>query len=70
MCEAHAFLIKDGVEEKILESVDRVDVEGDTVNLVSIFGEQKMIKGVLKSYDGDAGRIVFEPRSQEKEVPA
>ena len=61
MCEAHAFLAKDGTEEKILESVDLVEFEGDTVKLVSIFGEQKTIKGVLKSYDGSNGKILFEP---------
>ena len=62
MCEAHAFFVKDGVEEKILENVDMVEFEGDSVKLVSIFGEQKTIKGVLKSYNGSEGKILFESR--------
>ncbi|MBW1788688.1 MAG: CooT family nickel-binding protein, partial [Deltaproteobacteria bacterium] len=57
MCEAHAFFVKDGVEEKILENVDMVEFEGDAVKLVSIFGEQKTIRGVLKSYNGSEGKI-------------
>jgi predicted RNA-binding protein len=61
MCEAHAFIVKDGKEERILESVDLVELDGDEVKLVSIFGEQKTIKARLKSYNNREGKIVFEP---------
>jgi len=61
MCEAHAFILKDGEEEKILESVDLVELEGDEVKLLSIFGEQKTLKARLKLYDNTKGKIVFEP---------
>ena len=61
MCEAHAFILKDGEEEKILESVDLVELEGDEVRLVSIFGEQKTLKARLKLYDNTKRKIVFEP---------
>jgi predicted RNA-binding protein len=61
MCEAHAFILKDGEEEKVLESVDLVELEGDEVKLVSIFGEQKIFKARLKLYDNTKRKIVFEP---------
>jgi predicted RNA-binding protein len=61
MCEAHAFILKDGKEEKVMESVDRVELEGDEVKLVSIFGEQKTLKARLKLYNNSEGKIVFEP---------
>jgi len=61
MCEAHAFILKDGKEEKVMESVDRVELEGDEVKLVSIFGEQKTLKASLKLYNNSEGKIVFEP---------
>lgn len=61
MCEAHAFILKDGKEEKILESVDLVELEDDEVKLVSIFGEQKTFKGRLRLYDNTKGMILFEP---------
>ena len=61
MCEAHAFILKDGEEEKILESVDLVELEGDEVRLVSIFGEQKTLKARLKIYDNTKRKIIFEP---------
>jgi len=60
MCEAHAFILKDGEEEKVLESVDVVELEGDEVKLVSIFGEQKTLKARLKLYDNTRSKIVFE----------
>ncbi len=61
MCEANAFILKDGEEEMFLESVDLVKLEGDEINLVSIFGEQKTFKGQLKLYDNTNRKIVFEP---------
>ena len=61
MCEAHAYILKDGEEKKVLESVDSVEFEGDEVNLISIFGEQKTLKARLKLYDNTKSKIVFEP---------
>jgi predicted RNA-binding protein len=61
MCEAHAFILKDGLEEKILENVDRVEVEADGIRLVNIFGEQRIIKARFRRYENRPGRIVLEP---------
>ena len=61
MCEAHAFILKDGMEEKIMESVDLVELDGDEVKLVSIFGEQKTMKAMLRLYDNTKRKIIFEP---------
>jgi len=60
MCEAHAFIYRNGQEEKLLESVDIVEMEADEVKLVNIFGEQKTIRARLKRYDNSQGKIVFE----------
>jgi len=60
MCEAHAYILDDNTEKKILESVDLVEFEGDEVNLVNIFGEQKSMKARLTCYDSREGKIVFE----------
>lgn len=45
MCESNAYLIKDGKEELLLESLDTVDTEDGRLKLTSIFGEQKFVKG-------------------------
>ena len=60
MCEAHAFVLKNDKEEKILENVDQVEVEGDEVRMINIFGEQKILKARVKSYNGSEGKILFE----------
>ncbi len=60
MCEAHAFIAKNGSEEKLLENVDQVDVEGDEIRMVNIFGEQKILKARIKSYSNSQRKIVLE----------
>lgn len=60
MCEANAFVLIDGEEKKLLENVDLVNMDGDEVKLVSIFGEQKTLKARLKQYNNTEGKIVFE----------
>lgn len=61
MCEAHAFILEDGEEKKILDNVDLVELEGDRAKLVNIFGEQKIVKAKLRVYDNSKSKIVFEP---------
>jgi predicted RNA-binding protein len=60
MCEAHAFILNNDKEEMILEHVDLVDVDGDEVRIANIFGEQKILKARIKSYDGTKNKIVLE----------
>jgi len=60
MCEAHAFLLKNGREEKVLEDVDLVELNGEEVRLESIFGEQKILKARFKLYSNTERKILFE----------
>jgi predicted RNA-binding protein len=60
MCEAHAYLLKNGVEEVLLENVDQVEVEGDEVRMINIFGEQKILKALIKSYNNTERKILLE----------
>lgn len=53
-------MIREGQEEKILESVDLVEVDGDAVKMVNIFGEQKSLTARLRRYNSTEGKIVFE----------
>lgn len=45
MCEANAYLLEEEQETLLMEAVDKVEPDGDGIRLVSIFGEQKFIKG-------------------------
>lgn len=61
MCEANAYLVKDGQEELIMESVDLVEPEGeDGWRIMGIFGDQKIIKGKIKSMNLVNHKILFE----------
>jgi predicted RNA-binding protein len=61
MCEANAFVFRNGEEKLLLESVDLVEPEEEgRIRLVSIFGEQKIIKGKLKGMNLVNHKILFE----------
>lgn len=60
MCESNAYLIKDGQEELIMESVGLVKIEGSTVLLRSIFGDEAQVDAQLRELNLTGHRIVFE----------
>ena len=62
MCEADAYLIKDGVENLLMKAVDLVEPEEDEgYRIVDIFGEQKIVKGRIKAMRLVDHKILFEP---------
>ena len=61
MCEANVYIVKDGEEQLIMESVDIVEPEGtDIWRLVGIFGDQKTVKGHIKNMNLVNHKIIFE----------
>ena len=48
MCEANAYLERDGREELIMESVDIIEPEDGKVFIRNIFGEQKILNSRIK----------------------
>jgi len=49
MCEATAYLLKNGQEELILKDVDVIEPDGDSIRIVNIFGEQKVLQAEIHS---------------------
>ena len=49
MCEATAYLVKDGQEELLLKDVDIIEPDGDSLRIINIFGEQKVVKAQIHS---------------------
>lgn len=47
MCEANAYLRKDGQEELFFEAVDKVIPQEDRLVLEDIFGRRKIIKAKI-----------------------
>ncbi len=60
MCEANAYLVKEGKEQLILEAVDKVESNEGRLKIENIFGEQKVIRGRIRSMSLVDHRIVIE----------
>ncbi len=61
MCEANAYLIVNGKEQLIMESVDLVEPIGENAwVLISMFGEKKTVTGRIKSMELVDHRVLFE----------
>jgi predicted RNA-binding protein len=60
VCEANAYLLKDGQEVLVLEAVDVLENEGDQVRIANIFGEQKVIRGRVRSMSLVNHKILLE----------
>lgn len=60
MCEANAYLLKEGREELILEAVDKVESDEGRIKIENIFGEQKVIQGRIRSMSLVDHRILIE----------
>lgn len=61
MCEAAAYLLKDGEEELLMESVDQLESEANQIKIINIFGEQKKVKAKIKALSLVDHKIVLEP---------
>jgi predicted RNA-binding protein len=60
MCEANAYLLKEGKEELILEDISLLRPEKEELYLQNIFGEQKRIKARIKEMNLLNHRILLE----------
>jgi len=62
MCEANAYIFKDGGEELYLENVDIMRPEEGKIFLKNLFGEQKVFEGGIKEISLLRHRIVLEKK--------
>lgn len=60
MCEANAYLIEGQETKLIMEAVDTVEPEGDKIKLISIFGDQKIMKARIHSLSLVDNKIYLE----------
>lgn len=61
MCEAAVYLLRDGQEELLLESVDQLEAREAQIKMVSIFGEQKEVRAKIKLFSLVDHKIILEP---------
>jgi predicted RNA-binding protein len=62
MCEANAYVYKDGVEELYLENVDVMKPEQGKIYLKNLFGEQKVFEGEIREISLLRHKILLEKR--------
>jgi predicted RNA-binding protein len=60
MCEANAYLLKDGREEKVFENVDRLQFQDDGLLLEDIFGRRLLLKARVKELALVDHKIILE----------
>ncbi len=63
MCEANAYVYKDGGEELYLENVDIMRPEEGRIFLKNLFGEQKVFEGEIKEISLLRHKILLEKKS-------
>jgi len=61
MCDVNVFVVKNGVEEKVMENVDRIEAVADGMRLINIFGEERTLRAKMVHYDNSDKRMVFQP---------
>jgi predicted RNA-binding protein len=60
MCEANAYIVENGKEQLLLESVDILRPEGDGLYLLSAFGEQKTVSARIREIRLIDHKIILE----------
>ena len=59
MCELNAIVVKDDERELVMESVTKMVVDGDSIELTGIFGEKTIIFGTIKEVDFSKGETII-----------
>jgi len=60
MCESNVYLATEEAEELVMEDVTSIRPEGQGYRLVSLFGEEKLVRGRIREIDLLKHRVVFE----------
>jgi predicted RNA-binding protein len=60
MCESTAYIYSDGKEEVLLEGVELLEDRDGEVKVVSLFGEEKTVKGRITSLSLLDHKIIIE----------
>ena len=61
MCESTAYILKDGKEELLLESVDVLENVNSHIKLISMFGDEEIVEARVKTLSLVDHKIILEP---------
>ena len=61
MCESTAYILRDGTEDLIVESVEILEISNDQIKIRNLFGEEHIIKARVKALSLVDHKIILEP---------
>ncbi len=59
MCELNVFLLRGDERERVMDSVARILVEGDSIQLTGILGDQMTVEGSIKEVNFSRGEALI-----------
>ncbi|MGB9939593.1 CooT family nickel-binding protein [Methanosarcina sp.] len=59
MCEINVFLLRGDERERIMDSVAKILVEGDSIQLTGILGDQMSVRGSVKEVNFSRGEALI-----------
>lgn len=60
MCDINVFVVKNGIEEKVLENVDLIEEVTGGMRLVNIFGEERTLNARMICFDNSKKRMILQ----------
>jgi predicted RNA-binding protein len=64
MCLATAYIENNGQREEVMQDVAWVEFEGETVGLMTLMGDKKLVQAKIKRIDLMNASITFEGRKE------
>ncbi len=59
MCEINVFLLRGDKRERVMDSVAKILVEGDSIQLTGILGDQTTVGGFIKEINFSRGEALI-----------
>ncbi len=59
MCELNVFLLRGDERERVMDSVARIFVEGNSIQLTGILGDQMTVEGSIREINFSRGEALI-----------
>lgn len=61
MCQSTAYILRDGREEELLADIATIIPEGNTLRLISLFGEEEVVEASIQEINLLEHKILLKP---------
>jgi uncharacterized protein len=59
MCEINVFILRGDMRERVMDSVAKILVEGDSIQLTGILGDKMTVEGSIKEINFSRGEALI-----------